>query len=61
LDEDLLYRALQRANRLGLNAVDAIHLESAITAHADEFITSEKPTKRLFSENAVKMKSLFQL
>jgi predicted nucleic acid-binding protein len=47
--------AKDRAAKLGLNAVDAVHLEAAITAGAQEFYTTEKPTKPLFRETALKV------
>lgn len=61
IDEALIRRAMKRAERLGLNAVDAVHLEAAITAGAAEFITTEKPSKPFFRETAIKVISVQNL
>ncbi len=53
LDEALVERALKRAGKLGLSALDCLHLEAAITLGAEEFITTEKPTKPLFRETGI--------
>lgn len=58
VDEALIQRALKRSIRLGLSALDGLHLEAAITARADEFITTEKPTKPLFREVSLKITSI---
>ncbi len=55
VDEVLMKAAAERAARLGLNAVDAVHLEAAIAAGAGEFYTTEKPTKPLFRETALRV------
>jgi len=58
VDEALIQRAAERAMRLGLNALDSLHLEAAISAGADEFITTEKLTKPLFRESAIRVTSM---
>lgn len=40
--------ALTLACSYGLSAVDAIHLQTAIDANVNEFVTTEKPTKPYF-------------
>lgn len=55
IDEPLLNGAMERAGRLGLNAVDALHLEAAIKAKAGEFYTTEKRSKPLFRETDIKI------
>lgn len=39
--------AQEIASQYGLNALDALHIASAISVNADEFITTEKSTKPL--------------
>ncbi len=58
IDEALIQRAFVRAARLGLSAMDGLHLEAAITAGAAEFITTEKPTKPFFAERSLKVTSI---
>ncbi|MDO5624456.1 MAG: PIN domain-containing protein [Pseudomonadota bacterium] len=43
-----LARAAQVAAQHGIAAMDAIHIAHALDAQADEFITSEKPSKPMF-------------
>jgi predicted nucleic acid-binding protein len=38
--------AQAEAAKAGLGAMDALHLAAAHLSHADEFITTEKPTRR---------------
>ncbi len=58
IDEELLERALLRAAKLGLSALDALHLEAAISAKANEFITTERVTKPLFRETEIQVRTL---
>lgn len=58
ITEAVLAGALQRASRLGLQALDAIHLESALSAGAETFITTEKSTKPIFRESALKVQGI---
>jgi predicted nucleic acid-binding protein len=39
--------AQQQAEKFGLSALDSLHVAAAISASADEFITTEKPGKPL--------------
>lgn len=49
----LLHAAFVEACRLGLSAPDAIHLATASTAKADEFVTLEKRTKPMYKSKLV--------
>lgn len=41
---DMGYR---EATNFGLGAMDALHIAAAVTVGADEFVTSEKPSKSI--------------
>lgn len=45
--EKIVELAEEIAKKYGLNALDALHIASAISVNADEFITTEKTTKPL--------------
>ena len=46
--EELVEDASLRAKQYGLGAMDALHITAAISANANEFITTEKPDKPMF-------------
>lgn len=48
IDEELTQAAFDEACRVGLSAMDALHVAAARQTGADELITAEKPTKPLF-------------
>jgi hypothetical protein len=50
--------ALAEATRHGLAGMDALHVVSAASADADEFVTTEKPTKPLHRTRRVHVVSL---
>lgn len=54
--------ALSLAERYGLNACDALHVQAACEGAASEFITTERPEKPFFrvNENGLTMISLAQ-
>jgi predicted nucleic acid-binding protein len=54
----LLSTAYVEAARIGLKAIDALHLAAAAAAGASEFITTERPTSRLHQTNLVVVRSL---
>ena len=56
--KELVDEAYEEARATGLSAVDALHVAAAKSANAEEFITTEKPTKPLFRVNGVTMRSL---
>lgn len=49
------------ASKYGLNTLDALQIASAISVNADEFITTEKPTKPLHRVTDIKVFSLMTL
>jgi predicted nucleic acid-binding protein len=57
--EALLDYALDEACKTGLTAIDALHIASAVFAGAEEFITSEKPTKTIHRTKVVRTISIF--
>ncbi|HEX4348967.1 MAG TPA: type II toxin-antitoxin system VapC family toxin [Verrucomicrobiae bacterium] len=56
--EALGQAALALAKKYGLAAGDALNLASAIRQGADEFITSELPSKPMFRVAGIKVRSL---
>jgi predicted nucleic acid-binding protein len=51
-------QAITLACRYGLSAMDALHVETAIQAKADVFITIEKPTKPLNRVQEIKVEPI---
>ncbi len=49
LSSDLVEKALNLACQHGLSAIDALHIQSAVSCSATEFITTEKNTKPFFN------------
>jgi predicted nucleic acid-binding protein len=47
------------ATKAGLAAMDALHLAAAHLSRADEFITTEKPSKSIYRSSLVKVVYLF--
>lgn len=47
------------ACKYGLAAMDALHIAAAISVGAEEFITTEKPTKPMYRVTDIKVISLF--
>ena len=45
--------------KYGLAAMDALHIAAAILVGAEEFITTEKPTKPMYRVTDIKVVSLF--
>jgi predicted nucleic acid-binding protein len=45
LSDELAELAQQQAEKFGLSALDSLHVAAAISAGADEFVTTEKPGK----------------
>jgi predicted nucleic acid-binding protein len=45
--DELAEVAQQQAGKLGLSALDALHVAAAISAEVDEFVTTERPGKPL--------------
>ena len=55
----LLELAMDEACKIGLNALDAIHIACAVFGGAEELITSEKTTKPMHRTNLVRVVSIF--
>lgn len=55
----LLDLAMEEACKIGLNAIDAIHIACAVFGGVDEIVTSEKPTMPMHRTNRVKVVSIF--
>jgi predicted nucleic acid-binding protein len=51
--------ARTEAAKVGLGAMDALHLAAAQLSRADEFITTEKPNKAIHRSSLVKVVYLF--
>ncbi len=47
VDEPLVRAAFDEARKIGLSAMDSLHLAAAHQVGADEFVTAERPTKPL--------------
>lgn len=54
----LVEDALRLATEVGLAALDALHVTAALKAGADEFVTTEKPTKPIHRVTAITVRSL---
>ena len=53
-----LAHAAGLAQKYGIATMDAIHIAHAIDAKADEFVTSEKPSKPMFRVKEISMRSI---
>ena len=54
-----LERASRESAKSGVNAMDALHVTAAYLLRADEFITTEKPTRSIYRTSLVKVIYLF--
>lgn len=57
-DSTLIDDSFNLACKFGLAALDAIHVAAALKVKADEFVTTEKPTKPMFRVPNLKFVSL---
>jgi predicted nucleic acid-binding protein len=55
----LLELAMEEACRIGLSAIDAIHVACAVFGGAEEIVTSEKTTKPIHRTQLVRVVSIF--
>jgi len=55
----ILGHGFREAARAGVGPMDALHLASAHLLKADEFITTEKPTKSIHRSSLIKVVYLF--
>jgi len=58
VDDELVASAFDEASRLGLSAVDALHLAAAKRIGADVFVTAEAPSKPLHMTNLVAVRTI---
>lgn len=56
--EQIVQLAQELANKYGINALDALHIASAISSNANEFVTTEKLTKPLHRVQEIKTISI---
>jgi predicted nucleic acid-binding protein len=56
--KQLTAAATTEAAKTGMEAMDALHIAAAKVAKADEFITTEKPTKPLFRVTDLVVKTI---
>lgn len=57
--EPIMQNSRDLACRYGLAAMDALHIAAAISVNAEEFITTEKPTKPMYRVTELKIVFLF--
>lgn len=57
-DPALLDEAVRVAIHYGLSALDALHVTAALSAGADEIVTSEKPDRPIHRVSGVSVKSI---
>lgn len=57
-NSNLTENALKLATTNGIAAIDSLHLAAAISTNAEEFVTTEKPTKPMFRVTEIKLTSL---
>jgi predicted nucleic acid-binding protein len=53
--EDVVNLASEKASLYGLAAMDSLHLAAAMSVGADEFVTSEKPSKPIHRVKDIKI------
>ena len=56
--ENILTAGYQEAAEFGLGAMDALHIAAAVATEADEFITSEKPSKSIYRTRSIAVISI---
>lgn len=58
-DLEQIVHANNIACKYGLAAMDALHIAAALSVDAEEFVTTEKPTKPMFRVTSIQVISLF--
>jgi predicted nucleic acid-binding protein len=58
ISETLTAMAIEEAAGAGLNAMDALHVASALSVQAEELVTGERPGKPLLRVRSVALRSL---
>jgi predicted nucleic acid-binding protein len=57
----IILNAYREASQYGLGAMDALHIASAVSLNATEFITSEKSSKSIHRTPSIKIISIHNL
>ena len=57
--EKIIDNSFKIASKYGLAAMDALHIAAAISVEAEEFITTEKPTKPMYPVTDLEVVYLF--
>jgi hypothetical protein len=57
----IILNAYREASQYGLGAMDALHIASAVSLNATEFITSEKSSKSIHRTPSIKIISIHDL
>jgi predicted nucleic acid-binding protein len=57
--DTVIQDAYQEACRLGLSAVDALHVAAAMAVRADELVTTEKPGKPIHRVTSLKVTTIY--
>jgi predicted nucleic acid-binding protein len=58
IDADLVQRAYDEAVNVGLSALDALHVASAVAVGAEELVTTEKASKPLHRTKLVRVMTI---
>ena len=58
VSDRLIHSAFHEAVAVGLSAMDALHIVSAASVNADEFITTEKSTKPMHRTSLVTVRTI---
>ncbi len=56
--DTIVEMANQKASEIGLNAMDSLHLAAAISAGAEELITTERSSKPIFKAKDIRVISI---
>lgn len=56
--DTIVEMANQKASEIGLNAMDSLHLAAAISAGAEELITTERSSKPIFKAKDIRVVSI---
>jgi predicted nucleic acid-binding protein len=59
--DQVIQDAYEIGCQYGLAAMDALHISAALLVGAEEFVTTEKPTKPMFRVSDIKLISIFNL
>ena len=56
--DSLMRQAMEHGCATGISGIDALHIACAVYAGAEEFITTEKPTKPIHRSRLIKVTSI---